>query len=100
MERTEVRAVDLDSRKQQQAPAVADVMAISAANGTEYVAPSTRLRNVEPEGGKVREKWVYVTQREGRGTWHAEGLHEEVRRDDDRQHVQFVGFTVADRGMR
>ena len=78
MERTEVRAVDLDSRKQQQAPAVADVMAISAANGTEYVAPSTRFRNVEPEGGKVREKWVYVTQREGRGTWHAEGLHEEV----------------------
>jgi hypothetical protein len=54
MERTEVRAVDLDIRKQQQAPAVADVMAISAANGTEYVAPSTRLRNVEPEGGKVK----------------------------------------------
>jgi hypothetical protein len=58
MERTEVRAVDLDSRKQQQAPAVADVMAISAANGTGYVAPSTRLRNVEPEGGKVKEKCV------------------------------------------
>ena len=58
MERTEVRAVDLDSRKQQQAPPVADVMAISAANGTEYVAPSTRLRNVEPEEGKVKEKCV------------------------------------------
>ena len=60
MERTEVRAVDLDSRKQQQAPPVADVMAISAANGTEYVAPSTRLRNVDPEGGKVKERSVYV----------------------------------------
>jgi hypothetical protein len=49
METTEARAVYLDNRKQQQAPEVADVMPTMAAKGTEYVAPRTRLRNVEPD---------------------------------------------------
>ena len=48
-ETTEARAVHLDRRKQQQAPVVAEVIATKAAKGTEYVAPRTRLRKVEPK---------------------------------------------------
>jgi hypothetical protein len=97
---TEVRAVDLDKRKQQQAPIVAQVIATTEAKGTGYVAPSRRFRNVEPEEDVEVEGREEGGGRSARGwsaTWDAEGLHEEVGRDDDGQHQRFVRCTVTKR---